>query len=162
MLQGFDPIWDETARVLIVGSMPSVESLKKQQYYGHPRNAFWHIMADFAGKELDLPYEEKKAMLRDMHIALWDVVQFCDREGSLDSAIRNEVPNDFAWLFSKTRITHVFANGKTAEKLFQKYVTLPGGVTFCGALASTSPAYTLSFEKKKENWQVILPYLERE
>ncbi|MBP3372118.1 MAG: DNA-deoxyinosine glycosylase [Clostridia bacterium] len=162
MLQGFDPIWDENARVLIVGSMPSVESLKKQQYYGHPRNAFWRIMADFAGKEFDLPYEERKAMLRDMHIALWDVVQFCDRQGSLDSAIRNEVPNDFAWLFSKTRITHVCANGKTAEPLFQKYVTLPSGVTFCGALASTSPAYTLSFEKKKVNWQVILPYLERE
>ena len=159
MLQGFEPIYDARARVLIVGSMPSVESLKKAQYYGHPRNAFWRIMADFAGRKYGLPYEARCQMLRDLHIALWDVVGFCDREGSLDSAIRNEIPNDFAALFEKTQITHVFANGRTAEKFFKKYVTLPDGVTFCGALASTSPAYTLSYEKKKENWQVILPYL---
>ena len=158
-IYSYPPVADEDCRILILGTMPSVRSLQDGFYYAHPQNAFWRIMADFAGRRQGLPYEERCQMLLDMHIALWDVVGFCDREGSLDSAIRNEVPNDFAALFAQTKITHVFANGKTAEKFFKKYVTLPDGITFCGALASTSPAYTLSYEKKKENWQVILPYL---
>ncbi len=161
MLTGFAPVAREDARLLIVGSMPSEASLAKGQYYGHPRNAFWPLMCDLLGEERTESYERRCRMLEEHGIALWDVAASCERAGSLDSAIRNVLPNAFGELFERTQIRDVFANGKTAEKLFRKNVTLPDGVTFHGALASTSPAYTMPFEKKKEDWSRILAVLNR-
>jgi len=161
MLTGFAPVVREDARLLIVGSMPSEASLAKGQYYGHPRNAFWPLMCDLLNEEWTEDYGKRCRMLEEHGIALWDVVASCERAGSLDSAIRNVMPNAFGELFERTQIRDVFANGKTAEKLFRKNVTLPDGVTFHGALASTSPAYTMPFEKKKEDWSRILAVLNR-
>ena len=162
MITGFEPVWDSSAKVLIVGSMPSVVSLEKGEYYGHSRNAFWPILCSFFDKDPRIPYEERCRMLREHGIALWDAVFSCEREGSLDSAIRDVEPNDFATLFEETQIRHIFANGKTAEKLFLRYVSVPSGVTFHGALPSTSPAYTLSFEKKRTAWYEVIRVLEEE
>ena len=94
IIYSFDPIVDDKSRVLILGTMPGVESLRKQEYYGHPRNAFWPIIAAACGRELPVSYVEKTAMLLDGGIALWDVCRGCEREGSLDSNIKAVKPND--------------------------------------------------------------------
>lgn len=87
---GLSPSIDKDCRALILGSMPGVKSLEEQQYYAHPQNRFWPMMADLLGEALPSRYEEKLAMLLDHHIALWDSIGQCEREGSLDSAIREE------------------------------------------------------------------------
>ena len=84
--QSFEPIWAENARVLIVGSMPSVKSLEDAQYYAHPRNAFWPILFDIFGETPSYDYERKKALIREHGLALWDAAAMCEREGSLDGA----------------------------------------------------------------------------
>ena len=93
--QSFEPIWAENARVLIVGSMPSVKSLEDAQYYAHPRNAFWPILFDIFGETPSCDYERKKALIREHGLALWDAAAMCEREGSLDSDMRDVVFNDF-------------------------------------------------------------------
>lgn len=92
-LQSFGPIADKHSRVLVLGTMPGAMSLAKRQYYGHPRNAFWPIMARLCDRELPEDYALRKAMLLDAGIALWDVCGECEREGSLDSNICHEKPN---------------------------------------------------------------------
>ena len=87
---GLKPNIDKDCRALILGSMPGVKSLEAQQYYAHPQNRFWPMMAHLLGEALPSAYEEKLAMLLRHHIALWDSIGSCEREGSLDSAIRNE------------------------------------------------------------------------
>ena len=118
---------------------------------------------EYQSKSCDnyLNVEEKRAFLLDNGIALWDVIASCEIEGSSDSSIKNVVANDISCILNSADIRKIFVNGKTAEKLFRKYVTLPEGVTFHGALASTSPAYTMPFEKKKEDWSRILAVLNR-
>lgn len=150
----FPPVARPDARVLILGSMPSVESLRQGFYYGHPRNAFWRIMAEIYGASLPEDISAKTALLEENGIALWDVLHSCEREGSLDSAIRSVEPNDFAGLFEKCPgIGKILFNGGTARALFQRH---------CGAylrdrawaqMPSTSPAYTLSWERKLALWR---------
>ena len=99
---GFPPIADNNAIILILGSMPSIKSLEQQQYYAHPRNSFWFIMTTLLGDKSDLDYAERKALLLHNKIALWDVLNTCQRKGSLDSSIKNEtiVVNDFNKFFT--------------------------------------------------------------
>ena len=98
---GLRPNIDKDCRALILGSMPGVKSLEAQQYYAHPQNRFWPMMAHLLGEALPSAYEERLAMLLRHHIALWDSIGSCEREGSLDSAIRNEQGNDFAALLQE-------------------------------------------------------------
>lgn len=162
-ITGFAPIVSAAARVLILGTMPSVESLRQQQYYGHPHNAFWPIMARLLNFEPSVAYPERTAALTTHGIALWDVLHSCQRQGSMDADIRQEslVTNDYYSFFSSyPAIQHVFFNGKMAEKLYRKHV-LP---TVIGSfpelkyqvLPSTSPAFaTLRLAQKLEAWQAI-------
>ena len=92
-ITAFPPVAPPGARVLILGSMPSVESLNQGFYYAHPRNAFWRILADVYGEPLPVDIPGKVALLTRHDIALWDVLQSCERQGSLDSAIRQPTPN---------------------------------------------------------------------
>lgn len=153
--RSFEPVFAESARVLIVGSMPSVKSLEDAQYYAHPRNAFWPILFDIFGETPSRDYERKKALIRAHHLALWDAAAVCEREGSLDSNMRGVVYNDFGRLYAKCPdIRAVLCNGATAHKLF-----IQSGWT--GArqvirLPSTSPAYTMAYEKKREAWRAAL------
>ena len=150
MIIGFPPVWRADARLLILGSMPSEESLRQGFYYGHPRNAFWPILAESFGAEIPRSIEEKKALLIGNGIALWDSAYSCEREGSLDSAIRGAVPNDLAGLLARCPgIQKVLFNGKTAQKLARG---IPEGMgTVC--LPSTSPAYTLRYSEKLRLWR---------
>lgn len=153
------------ARVLILGTMPGVASLQAQQYYAHPRNAFWPMMASLLGFDVALPYEQRLAQLTVNKIALWDVLASCERPGSLDSAIAraSEQPNDFLSLFACCRqLRAVACNGGTAFALFRRHV-LPvvdvAGIDIL-QLPSTSPAHAgKSFAAKLAEWEVLRKYL---
>ena len=143
------------ARVMIVGSMPSVKSLADAQYYAHPRNAFWPILFDVFGAAPTGDYEAKKALIRGNALALWDAAQSCEREGSLDSAMRDVAYNDFASLYARCPHIHtVLCNGGTAYALFVKS-------GFAGdrrviRMPSTSPAYTMPYARKLQIWKETL------
>jgi len=164
--KGFPPIVDERSRVLILGSMPGQESLAQRKYYAHPRNVFWKVMHSlFDMGSTDSDYVLRVSNLKEHTIALWDVVESCEREGSLDSNIVHQsiCLNDFNSLFKKyPGITVVFFNGNTANKLFTKYVmpTLERNNLIFHQLPSTSPAHAgLSIEDKAKRWSVIRKYL---
>lgn len=160
IIRSFDPIAGARSRILVLGTMPGVMSLQKQQYYGHPRNAFWPVMASLCGTELPQRYEERRTMLLEAGIALWDVCRQCEREGSLDSRICNEEPNEIPALLRRfPDIRAIAFNGKGAEKLFRRYFGTYVDTYETLVLPSTSPAYTLTFERKLEGWQRLLPYL---
>ena len=159
-LKGFSPIADPDARVLILGSMPGEASLRRGQYYAHPRNQFWEIMGELFGAGRDLPYPARLQRLRTRRIALWDVVHQCLREGSLDSAIEPdtvEVNDVDALLADCPGIETIFFNGRKAEDLFLKRVK-PGliEVPELVRLPSTSPAHaSLSRRGKVACWHQI-------
>lgn len=150
----FDPVAPPNARLLILGTMPSVESLRQSFYYAHPRNAFWPILSNLLGGPLPETTQAKKEMLVRHRVALWDVAGSCVRPGSLDSAIREVVPNDFEALFRRCPgIEKILFNGATAQKLYEKYVgVMPSGCVWA-RMPSTSPAYTLGFERKLAAWR---------
>lgn len=159
IIRSFAPIAAPDARILILGSMPGIASLQAGQYYAHPRNAFWPIMAALFGARPDLPYTERVARLMARGVAVWDVLQLCEREGSLDANIRAEVPNDFAAFFSAhPGLRTVALNGGKAAASFRKHAArhLPEGAAL-HALPSTSPAHAArSFAAKCEIWRAAL------
>ena len=150
--RSFEPIYTPQARILIVGSMPSVKSLEQAQYYAHPRNAFWRILFDIFSEPLTLDYERKKALIRGHGLALWDAAAICEREGSLDSDMHDVVYNDISTLYKVcTDIRTVLCNGATAHSLFLK--SGYAGERRVVRMPSTSPAYTLPYEKKLALWK---------
>jgi len=157
MITSFEPIIDENCKILILGTMPSVKSLEKRQYYGSKQNHFWKIIYGLFGKEVEEDYEKRKNFLLDHHIALWDVLKSCDRQGSSDSKITNPAPNDFETLFNRyPGIKAVYFNGSKAEELFYKMVlgkiAQKEGLLF-KRLPSTSPANMMPFKDKFEQWK---------
>lgn len=107
-IQGLFPIIGEGARVLILGSMPSAESLRLNQYYGNRRNHFWSIIYSLFDLPLEKSYEKRIQFIKDKEIALWDVIHSCERVGSLDSNIKNAIPNDFKQLLTNRGIKAIF------------------------------------------------------
>jgi hypoxanthine-DNA glycosylase len=159
---GFAPVATPHSRVLVLGSMPGVASLAQVRYYAHPRNAFWPIAAQVLGFDPALDYPHRLQALQAAGIALWDVLQACERPGSLDANIRHDtlIPNDFAaFLTAHPAITRVCFNGGKAATLYRRHVlpTLPQtNVEYVG-LPSTSPAHAAaSFETKLAAWQQAL------
>ena len=162
VIHSFAPVADSKAQILILGSMPGVESLRTGRYYAHPRNAFWRIMGDLIGASADLPYATRTLKLRHSGISLWDVLAACVRPGSLDAAIdeRTIIANDLiTFLAQHANIRHVFFNGAAAERLFQRHVApaLEAGALQMQRLPSTSPAHAaMSYDKKLQEWRGIL------
>ncbi len=153
--RSFEPVYAPDARVMIVGSMPSVKSLEDAQYYAHPRNAFWPILFDVFGEEATRDYEAKKALIRRHGLALWDAAGVCEREGSLDSNMRDVQFNDFAAVYEACPHIHsVLCNGGTAHALFLKSGFAGGRRVI--RMPSTSPAYTMAYSKKLEAWRAAL------
>jgi hypoxanthine-DNA glycosylase len=161
--QGFTYIAQTNANVLILGSMPSQLSLEKQQYYAHPRNSFWAIMARLLEFDINTDYAEKLLALQRYKIALWDVIASCQRRGSLDSNIEKDsiIINDFGQFFEQHRaIEHIFFNGNTASQEYSKrvlpYLKPHWQSVPCTRLPSSSPAMaSLNLEQKILAWQVI-------
>jgi len=159
-IRSFPPVADAQATVLILGSMPGKESLKQHQYYAHPQNAFWKLMGELVGAHPNLPYPQRLHVLTATHIALWDVLHTCEREGSLDSDIELEEANDFASFFARhPHITQVFFNGSKAEQCFNRFVldkqALPP-LKF-HRLPSTSPAHAgMRYADKLQTWRAAI------
>lgn len=157
---GFPPILPDKPKVMILGTMPSQQSLLQAFYYAHPRNAFWPIMADLFHSPIETN-DQKVQLCVDNGLLVWDVLQTCVRQGSLDSAISEPVANDFASLLhTYPTCRWVLFNGNTAAALFAKWVVkqqnLPKDLVFA-TLPSTSPANArLSFENKRDCWQASL------
>jgi hypoxanthine-DNA glycosylase len=159
LLEGFPPVVDDTAGLLILGSFPSVQSLATGQYYGNPRNAFWPITAALFGFDATAPYETRLTALQSAGVALWDVLHRCRRIGSADAKIdRNSlVANDFARLFAGyPSITRVCFNGSAAQQLFSRLVDVDADVDY-RVLPSTSPARAMPTGRKLQAWRVIAP-----
>ena len=149
----FEPIYDENSRILILGSLPSVKSREQGFYYGHPQNRFWKVLAKILKWEEPVTIEDKKKMLLEHKIAVWDVLESCDIQGSSDSSIKNVVPADIAGILQKTKITRIFANGKTAGNLYKKFSEESTGIQVT-VLPSTSPANAaFSLEKLIQVWK---------
>jgi hypoxanthine-DNA glycosylase len=164
----FEPIADKESKILILGTMPGLASIKAGQYYGHQDNLFWDIIfrvciRDWKIDELVLSdYDTKVKLLLTNNIALWDVLQFCDRKGNLDKDIINQIYNDFKSFFQKyPNIKTVFFNGKKAAEYFEKlkleivvinnriFITLP----------STSPSNTTNSFFVLKEWLQLRNHL---
>lgn len=166
-IEGFAPIANAEAKVLILGSMPSIASLGKKQYYGHRRNAFWPIMMELLCGPENADYQQRQHILLARHVAVWDVLHSCQRRGSLDADIDEESikTNDFADFFTRhPAIEQVYFNGGLAEKVYKKRVLPTLGERFdylnYRRLPSTSPAHAaMSLREKREAWRVILERL---
>ena len=156
------PILGEQPRTLVLGSMPGLQSLKKQQYYAHPRNCFWWIMSEVFSFQVSLDYPSRCLELIKAGVAVWDVLHQCRRKGSLDSAIEreSEVANDFAWFFENhSSVRSILFNGRTAEKLFQRHCSeySESNNIRLFSCPSTSPAFAaMSHQQKFEYWQCSL------
>ncbi|KAF2329878.1 DNA-deoxyinosine glycosylase [Flavobacterium daemonense] len=152
----FEPISSNDATILILGTMPGTKSLELNQYYGHNQNNFWKFMFQILNEDFSQDYETRKALLQKNKIALWDVLQYCDRVGSLDSAIKNEIANDFeTFLKQHPNIKTIFFNGQKAHAFFKKYVHLENSYQL-HTLPSTSPANAgKSFDSKLAEWKII-------
>ncbi len=155
MLEGLAPVIDADTRLVILGSFPGAASLAAQQYYGHPRNNLWALLSALWDEDLvALAYPQRLAALKRHRTGLWDVYRSCEREGSLDSAIRTPVPNDLAQLKRLApRLQAVAHNG--AESARSRRLTETLGVAV-HALPSTSPANaSWSFERKLAAWREV-------
>ena len=161
--QSFAPLVDDNCKILILGSMPGRKSLDMQQYYAHPQNRFWKLLALLLAEPVPTEYDEKCAMLLHHHVALWDTLAYCEREGSLDSDIKNEQPNAICELLTAhKKIKAVVCNGGKAATAFKRYFAkkLPRELDVY-FLHSTSPANArMRLENLAQEWQVITQYLQ--
>ena len=161
MPTGLPPVVDDGTRVLVLGSMPGQVSLRMQQYYAHPRNAFWRIMSELLGFDDHADYAARLDALRAAGIGLWDVLRLCDRPGSLDSAIVRDSmeANDFEKLFAqRPSITQVFFNGAKTEQVFRRLVApnLARPPTYL-RLPSSSPANAgVAYDAKLRAWRAVV------
>ena len=151
----FAPVFREDARVLILGSFPSVRSRREGFYYGHPRNRFWPLMAALFSRPVPVTAAEKTALLTSCGVALWDSAMRCDVTGSADSSLRNAAPNDVASLLRRAPIRRIFANGRTAGALYDRLILPATGVPIT-VLPSTSPANAaVSFDGLLAAWRAV-------
>ena len=174
---GFEPVFDERSRILVLGSFPSVLSRENAFYYGNPQNRFWRVMAACLGEPVPqnegglsdngrpLTLEEsiaaKKRILLRHGIALWDVIASCDIKGSSDASIKNVVPAQVERVLEEAHIGAVICNGGTAGRLYKRYLQWQVGLA-AHVLPSTSPANAAwRLERLTARWQEeLLPLLE--
>lgn len=158
--RGLGPLTCPDPRVLILGSLPGDVSIRQQQYYAHPQNQFWRLLAAIFDAGALPTYDMRVAFLAEQRIAVWDVLAAAKRDGSLDSAIRNGVPNDIAGLLDRfANITIIACNGQTAHALFRRHVAPTLGARSALkviALPSTSPAATQPMALKIAAWRKVL------
>ncbi|WP_367117844.1 DNA-deoxyinosine glycosylase [uncultured Chryseobacterium sp.] len=158
-ISSFPPIIDAQSEILILGSVPGVRSLEKQQYYAHPQNAFWKIIFELFDELPTGDYTARIRILKRHHIALWDVIDTCERKGSLDSEIRNEEANRIGELLENyPGIKAIFCNGGKSYKNLQKILGKEYRIPIF-LMPSTSPLHTVPLAKKLESWEKIMEYL---
>lgn len=153
----FEPIENSEITILILGTLPSDKSLEVSEYYGHSGNRFWKIIAALTANPLPLTYPEKKELLLKNGIGIWDIVQQAKRNGSLDTSIKNEEPNDLNTFIENHKLLKVIGfNGKKSEALFNKYFERKKDFRYI-SLPSSSPANAgINFENICKVWQQII------
>jgi hypoxanthine-DNA glycosylase len=153
MISSFPAFVNSHTEILILGTMPGIASLEKQEYYAHPRNHFWKIIYTlFNNTPISVVFNEKIRFLQANRIGLWDVLKNCERKGSLDVHIKNQTENDFESLFQEfPGIIKIVFNGKESHRYFVNKFGQIEGVTYY-VMPSTSPANTMSFENKLKVW----------
>ena len=159
IIHPIEPVYNENSKILILGSFPSVKSREEGFFYGHKQNRFWKVISLIFKRDEPKTLEEKRALLLDSGIALWDVIGSCEIRGSADSTIRNAMPNDISRILNVADIKAMFVNGKAAEKYYNLYlrdkikrdaVTLP----------STSPANAAwCLERLITAWGAVYGYV---
>lgn len=149
------PLFDESSKILILGSFPSVKSREAMFFYGHPQNRFWRVVSAIFNEEAPAAIEEKRAFLLRNHIAVWDVIGSCEITGSSDSSIKNAEPNDISVILDSAPIERIFTNGKKSDEMYRKHIR-PLVKRDAVCLPSTSPANAAwSLERLIEEWKVI-------
>lgn len=158
----FEPVYDEYSEILILGTFPSVKSRENNFYYGHPQNRFWKVIANINNVPVPESIDEKRKLLLDLHIAIWDVVASCSISGSSDSSIKDVTANDISKLLKDTNIKTIYGNGAKACELYNRYVYSKTGRAIV-KLPSTSPANAgYSLERLCELWRKeVIAYLQR-
>ncbi|WP_306350043.1 DNA-deoxyinosine glycosylase [Flavobacterium sp. '19STA2R22 D10 B1'] len=152
--ESFLPIVNSETNTLILGTMPGEISLNKREYYGNVRNQFWKIIFTTFGKDsVPLDFDKKIAFLQQQQLGLWDTLSSCERKGSLDIHIKNQKENDFVALFTQyPNIKRILFNGKESHKYFIKKFGQLDGIEYF-QMPSTSPANTVPFESKLNDWK---------
>lgn len=158
-ISSFPPVISKDSNILILGSVPGIKSLEMQQYYAHPQNKFWRILFELFNEDYTTDYAEKIDLLKKNKIAVWDVIDSCERKGSLDTKIKNENHHNILQLLDDFPLIKViFCNGqksfKTLEKLLPDDSKIPVFV-----LPSTSPAYTIPYQQKLKDWSALKSFL---
>jgi double-stranded uracil-DNA glycosylase len=158
----FPPIADARARVLVLGTLPGEESLRRCQYYAHPRNLFWPIVFALFDAAPAADYAERLAFVIAQRIALWDVCALAERDASADSTIRRERPNAIDRLLDTHPLIRAVAfNGSGAQRLYDRHFVRRPGLEYL-ALPSTSPAHArIDFAGKLERWTALREALAR-
>lgn len=154
--EAFGPLYNEQSRILILGSFPSVKSREQAFFYGHPQNRFWRVLASLCKEPMPETVDDKRALALAHGIALYDVIESCTIEGSSDASIRDVIPADLAPILAAAPIEHIYTNGKTAGRLYERYQaqTCPLPMTI---LPSTSPANAAwSLDRLIDAWSEAL------
>jgi len=152
------PVYNSESKILILGTFPSVKSREGEFFYHHPQNRFWKVISAVFNEELPITIDDKKRLLLRNKIALWDVVQSCEIEGSADSTIRNVIPNDISPILNEADIRKIYANGNMAYMLYKKYIFSKTGRDII-KLPSTSPANaSFTLNRLIDVWSCIREY----
>ncbi len=159
VMHEFKPIYDNKSKILILGTMPSIKSRANKFYYSNPTNRFFKIMETLFNTKL-LSNDDKKAFLLKNKIALWDVCKECDILASSDSSIKNIIPNDISIILKSSPIKAIFTTGKTAYKLYQKYIFPTTKIEAISLPSSSSANASYSLDKLINEYQIILKFLE--
>ena len=148
----FPPLYDENSQILILGSFPSVKSREVKFFYGHPQNRFWKVVANVFDEKIPETIEDKKSLILKNHLALWDAISECEITGSSDASIKNAKANDISKILKDSSIKKIIVNGKTAERLYIKYIEPITGIKAV-VMPSTSPANAAwSLDRLIEAW----------
>ena len=151
----FGPLYNKESRILILGSFPSVKSREQNFFYGHPQNRFWKVIAALYEQPLPQTIEEKKQLILDNGLALWDSIASCEITGSSDSSIKNARANDITVILDSCNIERIYCNGRKSHELYRKYIE-PATGRAAACLPSTSPANAQwSLEKLIGAWAEI-------
>ena len=149
------PVYDANSEILILGSFPSVKSREIGFFYGHKQNRFWKVTSAVFNEKTPESLEEKKEFLLRNHIAVWDVIASCEIKGSSDASIKNVKANDLSVILDNSRVEQIYVNGKTAEKMYNKYI-FHSLKRECIVLPSTSPANAAwNTDKLVGEWKAI-------
>jgi TDG/mug DNA glycosylase family protein len=159
VIHNIDPVFDDKSQVLILGSCPSVISRKYKFYYANKQNRFWPLISDILNEKTPDTVDDKKKMLLNHGIALWDIVKSCDIQGSSDNSIKDIEPNDISLILEKSEIKMIVCNGNKSYELFEYFYSDKIGINV-KKMPSTSSA-NASYDRKRlmTAWSIISNFI---